>query len=83
MSRVITETEAKILNKIAEITETASVGPDTLLKDLDGWDSMAALSYVMYASDLGAPFKDVKPISEAKTAGDLCRLITGRLPDKK
>ena len=72
--------ESKILEKIAEISETDVVKKETKLKDLDVWDSLAMISFIVYiSSEFNVKFDDVDMLREAVTAGDLCQLVIERV----
>lgn len=72
--------EAKILKKIAELVEIDYVSKETVLSDLDMWDSLAVISFLVFTkSELGVQFENVDLINECKTVGDLCKITMERV----
>lgn len=72
--------EKQIIEKIAEISETDVVKKDTLLKDLEIWDSLAMISFIVYTkSEFNVKFDNVDVLRDAVTVGDLCNLVVERM----
>lgn len=72
--------EEKIIEKIAEISETDVVKKDTLLKDLEVWDSLAMITFIVYTnSEFNVKFDNVDVLRDAVTVGDLCNLVVERM----
>jgi len=72
--------EEQIIEKIAEISETDVVKKDTLLKDLEIWDSLAMISFIVYTkSEFNVKFDNVDVLRDAVTVGDLCNLVVERM----
>jgi acyl carrier protein len=72
--------EAKILKKIAELVEIDYVSKETVLSDLDMWDSLAVISFLVFTkSELGVQFENVDLINACKTVGDLCKITIERV----
>ena len=68
--------EEKIIEKIAEISETDVVKKDTLLKDLEVWDSLAMITFIVYTN---SEFDNVDVLRDAVSVGDLCNLVVERM----
>ena len=72
--------EEKIIEKIAEISETDVVKKDTLLKDLEVWDSLAMITFIVYTnSEFNVKFDNVDVLRNAVSVGDLCNLVVERM----
>ena len=72
--------EEKIIEKIAEISETDVVKKDTLLKDLEVWDSLAMITFIVYTnSEFNVKFDNVDVLRDAVSVGDLCNLVVERM----
>lgn len=72
--------EEKIIEKIAEISETDVVKKDTLLKDLEVWDSLAMITFIVYTnSEFNVKFDNVDVLRDAVSVGDLCNLVIERM----
>ena len=68
--------EEQIIEKIAEISETDVVKKDTLLKDLEVWDSLAMITFIVYTnSEFNVKFDNVDVLRDAVSVGDLCNLV--------
>lgn len=64
--------------RLAEILDAESVQPDDVLKQLDGWDSLAVLSVLALAdSKYGASIK-ADEIRAVVTAADLANLVESK-----
>lgn len=64
--------------RLAEILDTEEVKPDDVLKQLDGWDSLAVLSVLALAdSKYGASIK-ADEIRAVVTAADLASLVDSK-----
>jgi|ADurb_Gel_03_Slu_FD_contig_91_305213_length_2232_multi_2_in_0_out_0_3 acyl carrier protein len=72
--------EEQIIEKIAEISETDVVKKDTLLKDLEVWDSLAMITFIVYTnSEFNVKFDNVDVLRDAVSVGDLCNLVVERM----
>lgn len=64
--------------RLAEILDNEEVKPDDVLKQLDGWDSLAVLSVLALAdSKYGASIK-ADEIRAVVTAADLASLVDSK-----
>jgi len=64
--------------RLAEILDTEEVKPEDVLKQLDGWDSLAVLSVLALAdSKYGASIK-ADEIRAVVTAADLANLVESK-----
>lgn len=64
--------------RLAEILDTEEVKPDDVLKQLDGWDSLAVLSVLALAdSKYGASIK-ADEIRAVVTVADLASLVESK-----
>lgn len=70
--------EKKFLAKIAEIVEEdeANIKMDTVLDSLDSWDSLARITFLVFASDECRRRIDGSLVKDAATVSDLYRLIS-------
>lgn len=70
--------EKKFLAKIAEIVEEdeANIKMDTALDSLDAWDSLARITFLVFASDEYKKRIDGSLVRDAITVNDLYRLIS-------
>ena len=72
--------EEQIIEKIAEISETDVAKKDTLLKDLEVWDSLAMITFIVYTnSEFNVKFDNVDVLRDAVSVGDLCNLVVERM----
>lgn len=72
--------EEQIIEKIAEISETNVVKKDTLLKDLEVWDSLAMITFIVYTnSEFNIKFDNVDLLRDAVSVADLCNLVVERM----
>lgn len=67
-----------IIEKIAQLTEEAlqSITPATALYELDAWDSLAKVSFLIFASTEFGVQLDGRDVQRAETVGALQELIT-------
>ena len=64
--------------RLAEILDIDEIKPENVLKDYDGWDSLAALSVLAMAdSKYGVSIK-AEEIRSVRTAADLASLIESK-----
>jgi acyl carrier protein len=65
--------------KLAEILDIEEVKPENVLKDFDGWDSLAILSLLAMADAKYGVSVKAEEIRAVVTAEDLARLIEAKL----
>lgn len=72
------------LTKISEITETEieQITLDTPIEKLEMWDSMAHVSFIIYASTEKGISLIVSDIEQTKTVSDLYNLVFASKEDK-
>lgn len=56
-----------------------NIGEDTVLKDLDGWDSLGRLSVVAFLQEGFGVVVETKTLMKCGTIGDIIRLVQDRL----
>ena len=61
--------------KLAEILDIEEVKPENVLKDFDGWDSLAILSLLAMADAKYGVSVKAEEIRSVVTAEDLARLV--------
>ena len=66
-----------IIEKIAELTEeeVSSITPATVLDELDAWDSLAKVSFLIFASTEFGVQLDGRDVQRAETVEALHELI--------
>jgi acyl carrier protein len=68
----------KLHQALADILEVDEVRSDQELQAFEGWDSLAALSLVVSVRDNFGVIITTSDLREAKTVGDLERLVLSR-----
>lgn len=76
-------TRSQFLCLIDEMIEAqpGTVREDDTLAELEGWDSLAAVSFVAAVNERLGLTLSAKHLVEASTVRDLLRLVDGRLED--
>jgi acyl carrier protein len=70
--------KTEFYNRLAEILDVEEVKPENVLKDFDGWDSLAVLSVLALAdSKYGASIK-AEEIRAVVTAAELAGLVESK-----
>ena len=70
--------KTEFYQRLAEILDAEAVQPETVLKDMDGWDSLAVLSVLALAdSKYGVTIK-ADEIRAVASASDLAALIEAK-----
>lgn len=70
-------TEQEKLNEIADIleVEVEEINKDTILSDIETWDSVAILSFISIMNDEFNKFPNASEIRNYKTIGDLMAVM--------
>jgi acyl carrier protein len=68
----------KLHQALADILEVDEIQSDQELQAFDGWDSLAALSLLVSVRDSFGVVITTSDLREAKTVGDLERLVLSR-----
>lgn len=74
-------TKSEFLNEIEMIIEAdpGSVTVDAELESLEGWGSMAVISFIAMADEKLGVILDVSALASCQTVGDLARLLEGKV----
>lgn len=72
-----------LINKIAELTEERPnrIAGETVLHNLEAWDSLAMVSFMVYASTEFGVKINGQDLQKAITVSDLCRMILEKKND--
>lgn len=68
------EEKIELLEDMMDLDE-GTLSPDTVLDDLEEWDSMSKLSLVVLAKKSFSKDLDVKDVREFKTVADICAAL--------
>lgn len=61
--------------------EPGAVTPETKLKDLEGWDSMATIAYIALTDEKLGTSLPIESLDSCNTVGDLLGLVEGHLEE--
>ena len=70
--------KTEFYNRLAEILDVEEVKPESILKDFDGWDSLAVLSVLAMADSKYSASIKAEEIRAVITAADLANLVESK-----
>ena len=70
--------KTEFYNRLAEILDVEAVKPENVLKDFDGWDSLAVLSVLAMADSKYSASIKAEEIRAVITAADLANLVESK-----
>jgi len=70
-----------LLEEILEETPGTLTGPESLEKDVKGWDSLAVLSFIAMADEHFGVALSSNRLANCKTVNDLIGLFHGKVSD--
>ena len=71
-------TEQDFIDKMVELMDTEEeISMDSALEEIEEWDSLSYVSFLAMARARGGGNISPKNVKEAKTIGDLYRLLVG------